>query len=170
MFNTGSSMNLCLSDWHLSVADLKTKLLYLPGKCSPTTDLNININNSVVAPTQTSRILGVTLDSQLSLAANFAATSPLCRYMLHSIRRIRPLLTQKAAQVLVQALVISCLDYCNSLLAGLPARREMALAACWSHLTSAARLLSTNLSSLRLLRSSTPFTGYQWLPVSASRH
>ncbi|XP_058488933.1 uncharacterized protein LOC131462026 isoform X3 [Solea solea] len=32
------------------------------------------------------------------------------RYMLHNIRRIRPLLTQKAAQVLVQALVISRLD------------------------------------------------------------
>ena len=30
-------------------------------------------------------------------------------------------LTREAAQLLVQALVISCLDYCNSLLAGLPA-------------------------------------------------
>ncbi|XP_045062529.1 uncharacterized protein LOC121545476, partial [Coregonus clupeaformis] len=35
-------------------------------------------------------------------------------------RRVRPYLTQKAAQVLIQALVISHLDYCNSLLAGLP--------------------------------------------------
>ena len=40
----------------------------------------------------------------------------------NNIRRIRPLLTQKAPQVLVQALVISRLDFCNSLLAGLPAR------------------------------------------------
>ena len=35
--------------------------------------------------------------------------------------KIRPLLTKKVAQVLVQSLVISRLDYCNSLLAGLPA-------------------------------------------------
>ncbi|KAK6301287.1 hypothetical protein J4Q44_G00293850, partial [Coregonus suidteri] len=40
---------------------------------------------------------------------------------LYNIRRVRPCLTQEAAQVLIQALVISRLDYCNSLLAGLPA-------------------------------------------------
>ncbi|KAK6312625.1 hypothetical protein J4Q44_G00182890 [Coregonus suidteri] len=39
----------------------------------------------------------------------------------NNIRRVRPCLTQEAAQVLIQALVISRLDYCNSLLAGLPA-------------------------------------------------
>ena len=33
----------------------------------------------------------------------------------------RPFLTREAAQLLVQELVISRLDYCNSLLAGLPA-------------------------------------------------
>ena len=37
------------------------------------------------------------------------------------IRWIRPFLTREAAQLLVQALVISHLDSCNSLQAGLPA-------------------------------------------------
>ncbi|KAK9534340.1 hypothetical protein VZT92_009386 [Zoarces viviparus] len=35
--------------------------------------------------------------------------------------QIRPFLTDETAQVLIQALVISRLDYCNSLLAGAPA-------------------------------------------------
>ncbi len=35
-------------------------------------------------------------------------------------RKIRPFLTEHAAQLLVQALVISRLDYCNALLTGLP--------------------------------------------------
>ncbi len=39
---------------------------------------------------------------------------------MHNIRKIRPFLTQHAAHLLVQALVISRLDYCNALLAGLP--------------------------------------------------
>ena len=36
-------------------------------------------------------------------------------------RRIQPFLTREADQLLVKALVISRLDYCNSRLAGLPA-------------------------------------------------
>ncbi len=41
-----------------------------------------------------------------------------CGFALHNIRKIRPFLTEHAAQLLVQALVISRLDYCNPLLAG----------------------------------------------------
>ncbi len=51
---------------------------------------------------------------------NIAKTARSCRFVLHNIREIRPFLTQHAAQLLVQALVISRLDYCNALLAGLP--------------------------------------------------
>jgi len=39
---------------------------------------------------------------------------------MHNIRKIRPFLTEQVTQLLVQALVISRLDYCNALLAGLP--------------------------------------------------
>ena len=104
-----------------------------------------------------SRNLGVTLDSQLSLTANITATTRSCRFMLHNIRRIRPLLTQKADQVLVQALVISRLDYCNSLLAGLRASAIRPL----QLIQNAAAWLVFSLNSLTLLRSSAPFTGYQ---------
>ncbi len=47
-------------------------------------------------------------------------TARSCRFALHNISKIRPFLTQHAAQLLVQALVISRLDYSNALLAGLP--------------------------------------------------
>ncbi len=42
------------------------------------------------------------------------------RFALHNIRKIRPFLTEHAAQLLLQALVISRVVYCNALLAGLP--------------------------------------------------
>ena len=121
-------ISACLTDisqWmsahHLKINLDKTEPPFLPGKGSPTHDLTITFDNSVVAPTQTVRILVVTPNSQLSLTADITATTRSCRYMLHNIRRICPLLSQNAAQVLVQALIISHLDYCNSLLAGLPA-------------------------------------------------
>ncbi len=43
-----------------------------------------------------------------------------CRFALYNIRTIRLFLSEKAAQFLVQALVLSRLGYCNVLLAGLP--------------------------------------------------
>ncbi len=48
-------------------------------------------------------------------------SSSSCRFLLYIIRRIRPFLTRKAAQVLIQALLIFHLDYCNPLLVRAPA-------------------------------------------------
>ncbi|XP_056270598.1 ubiquitin carboxyl-terminal hydrolase 13 isoform X3 [Pseudoliparis swirei] len=161
-------ISACLTDisqWmsahHLKINPDKTELLFLPGKGSPTHDLTTTFNSSVLAPTPTARNLGVTLDSQLSLTANITATERSCRYMLHNIRRIRPLLTQKAAQVLIQALVISRLDYCNSLLAGLPAKAIRPLQLIQN---AAARLVF----SLPKFTHTTPLLrSLHWLPVAA---
>ncbi|KAJ8408913.1 hypothetical protein AAFF_G00247310 [Aldrovandia affinis] len=70
---------------------------------------------------QSARSLGVTLDNQLCFSGHIAAITQTCRFSLHKIRRIQHFLTQEATQLLVQTLLISRLDYCNSLLAGLPA-------------------------------------------------
>ncbi len=66
------------------------------------------------------RNLGVIFDNQLTFKEHIAKTARSCRFALHNIRKIRPFLTEHAAQLLVQALVVSRLDYCNALLAGLP--------------------------------------------------
>ncbi|KAI5107776.1 hypothetical protein C0J45_1370, partial [Silurus meridionalis] len=64
--------------------------------------------------------LGVTMDNELSFFPHFVNVARSCRFLLSNIRRIQPFLSTQAAQVLVQSLVILRLDYCNSLLAGLP--------------------------------------------------
>ncbi|XP_077938224.1 uncharacterized protein LOC144383653 [Gasterosteus aculeatus] len=161
-------ISACLTDisrWmsahHLKINPDKTELLLFPGKDSLTQDLTVNFGNSVLTPTLTAKNLGVTLDSQLSLTPNITATTRSCRYTLYNIRRIRPLLTQKAAQVLIQALVISRLDYCNPLLAGLPATAIRPL----QLIQNAAARLVFNLPKFShttpLLRS------LHWLPVAA---
>ncbi|KAM9471277.1 NLR family CARD domain-containing protein 3-like [Salvelinus alpinus] len=110
-----------MTDHHLKLNLGKTELLFLPGKDCPFHDLAITVDNSIVSSSQSAKNLGVILDNTLSFSTNIKAVTRSCRFMLYNIRRVRPCLTQEAAQVLIQALVISRLDYCNSLLAGLPA-------------------------------------------------
>ena len=123
-----SRISACLHDidtWmtshHLKLNLGKTELLYLPGNDSPLTDLSLSIHNSTVTPSPTAKNLGVILDNHLSFSPFITATVRSCRFSLFNIRKIRHLLTTEATQILTQALVISRLDYCNVLLAGLPA-------------------------------------------------
>ncbi|KAK3552959.1 hypothetical protein QTP86_029619 [Hemibagrus guttatus] len=120
-------ISACLADissWmtahQLKLNPSKTELLIIPGDPSPAQDLAISLSNSMTSPTASARNLGVTMDNQLSFSSHVTNVTRSCRFLLYNIRRIRPFLSTQATQVLVQSLVISRLDYCNSLLAGLP--------------------------------------------------
>ncbi len=90
-----------------------------------------------------------------------AKTARSCRFALHNIRKIRPFLTEHAAQLLVQALVISRLDYCNALLAGLPSNTIKPLQMIQN---AAAQLVFNEPKRAHV----TPlFVSLHWLPVAA---
>ncbi len=90
-----------------------------------------------------------------------AKTARSCRFALHNIRKIRPFLTEHAAQLLVQALVVSRLDYCNALLAGLPSNTIKPLQMIQN---AAARLVFKEPKRTHV----TPlFISLHWLPVAA---
>ncbi len=92
---------------------------------------------------------------------HIAKTARSCRFALHNIRKIRPFLTQHAAQLLAQALVISRLDYCNALLAGLPSNTIKPLQMIQN---AAARLVFNEPKRAHV----TPlFVSLHWLPVAA---
>ncbi|KAK3546610.1 hypothetical protein QTP70_030645, partial [Hemibagrus guttatus] len=135
-------ISACLADissWmtahQLKLNPSKTELLVIPGDPSPAQDLAISLSNSMISPSATARNLG--------------------------IRRIRPFLSTQATQVLVQSLVISRLDYCNSLMAGLPLNAIRPL----QMIQNAAARVVFNLPKFShttpLLRS------LHWLPVAA---
>ncbi|KAK3565420.1 hypothetical protein QTP86_008242 [Hemibagrus guttatus] len=111
-----------ISSWMMAnqLNPSKTELLVIPGDPSPAQDLVISLSNSMISPSATARNLGVTMDNQLSFSSHVTNVTRSCRFLLYNIRRIRPFLSTQATQVLVQSLVISRLDYCSSLLAGLP--------------------------------------------------
>ncbi len=79
------------------------------------------LGSSTITPSKTARNLGVVNDDKLNFSDHIAKTPWSCRFALYNIRRIRPFLSEHATQLLVQALVLSRLDYCNALLAGFPA-------------------------------------------------
>ncbi len=91
---------------------------------------------------------------------HIAKTARSCRFALHNIRKIRPFLTEHAAQLLVQALVISRLDYCNALLAGLPSNTIKPLQMTQN---AAARLVFNEPKIAHV----TLFVSLHWLPVAA---
>ncbi len=96
-----------------------------------------------------------------TLWKHIAKTVRSCRFALHNIRKIRPFLTEHAAQLLVQALVISRLDYCNALLAGLPSNTIKPLQMIQN---AAARLVFNEPKRAHV----TPlFVSLHWLPVAA---
>ncbi len=129
----------------------------------------IKLGSSTITPSTSVRNLGVIFDNQLTFKEHIAKTARSCRFALHNIRKIRPFLTEHAAQLLVQALVISRLDYCNALLAGLPSNTIKPLqmiqnAACrhdWSSTSPKEHMLHLSLS---------PCTGYPLQLASSSRH
>ena len=80
-------------------------------------DLSVTVQDVTVSPSSMVRNLGVILDDGLSCTPNITAVARSCRFVLYNICRIRSFLRRDAAQLLVQALVISLLNYCNSRLA-----------------------------------------------------
>ena len=65
--------------------------------------------------------LGLWFDCNLSMTTQINKTCQSVFYHLHNIRQIRKFLSYESTKSLVQAVIMACIDYCNSLLYGVPA-------------------------------------------------
>ncbi|XP_053537553.1 uncharacterized protein LOC128633043 [Ictalurus punctatus] len=166
--SVSARISACLSDisvWmkenHLKLNLAKSELLVIPACPSINHNLTVQLGSLTLMPTRTARNLGVILDDGLTLADHISATARSCRFILYNIEKIRPYITKQATQILVQAFVISKLDYCNSLLSGLPASSIKPL----EMIQNAAACLVFNQSKRTHV---TPlFISLHWLPVAA---
>uniref|UniRef100_A0AAQ6IJR8 Reverse transcriptase domain-containing protein n=1 Tax=Anabas testudineus TaxID=64144 RepID=A0AAQ6IJR8_ANATE len=163
-----SRISACLSDisaWmrkrHLQLNIPKTELLVFPARPSTQHNISINIGSAVISPTKSARNLGVIIDDQLTFTDHIATVARSCRYALHNIRKIRPYLTEYTTQLIVQALILSRLDYCNALLMGLPASTTKPLQMIQN---AAARLI---FNQPRRSHVTPLFRSLRWLPVAA---
>ena len=84
---------------------------------------NININGTEVQKSEVIKYLGAWLDQNLTLIEHVNRKCQNAMMSLLKIKQLRRVLTQETAHILVRGLVISHLDYCNSMFAGLPTCR-----------------------------------------------
>jgi hypothetical protein len=76
----------------------------------------------VVLFSDTVKLLGVKLDSELSLDKHVDDVIRSCNYHTRALRNIRPLLSDDAAELMAYGIVSARLDYCNGLLYGTSTR------------------------------------------------
>jgi len=161
-------LNACLCDiksWMsmnlLKLNDNKTELLLIGKRnlVSKVREFSVRIGDSVIIPSESARNLGVVFDSEFDFQRFIQGTARSMALQLHNITKIRDFLDRPLTEQLVHALVTSKLDYCNSLLGGLPKKslRPLQLVMNW-----AARLICRS----KRFEPVTPLLrDLHWLPV-----
>jgi exonuclease III len=167
--DTKSRIENCIADirlWMIShklkLNDDKTEIIILtaPNQNTQVNCGNIVIGDSFVAPAASARNLGVIFDHSLTMESHIKMVSKNAYYHLRNIASIRNTLCVDSAKALVHAFISSRLDYCNSLLYGLPQKSIDRLQRVQN---MAARLIT----GTKITDHITPVLyGLHWLPIS----
>ena len=112
-----------MHDNMLVLNDSKTEVIRFSSKfCSRDRpwECDVQVGDVSVHSSSTVRDLGVTFDVSMTMASHVAGLCKSASFALWRISKIRNFLDQGSTERLVHAFVTSRLDYCNSLLYGLP--------------------------------------------------
>ena len=163
-----ASMEKCIDElrtWmlidKLKINDDKTEFMIIGTKqqLEKLSPQNLTIGKATVTTVSTAKNLGTWLDNHLTLQENINKTCKAAYLHIHNIRRIRKYLTRDVTEKLVHAFVIGRIDYCNSILYGLP---EVHVNKLQRVQNSAARLITYTPRTYHI----TPvLKTFHWLPV-----
>ena len=99
----------------------------------------LTVGSADITSSDSVKALGVHVDKTLSMSKQISEVTKSNFFKLSNMYKIRKCLTEEAAKTMVSTMVISCLDYCNSLYYGLP---DILLDRLLAVQKSAARLIS----------------------------
>ena len=137
---------VAVSDWcrskRLQLNAKKTECMFFSTAINlqkiPTARKRFSIENDVVEPVNVVRNLGVLFDENLNMKSNISNISRSCFFHLRRLHSVRQQLGRDVTERLVSKFVLSRLDYCNAILAGLP---DATLAPLQRVLNASARLI-----------------------------
>ena len=112
-----------------------------------------------ITPSSLIRSLGFIFDSNLTLTPQILSVSKSCYFHIRRIKQLLPLLDDPTLQLLVSSLILSRIDYCNSLYYDLP---DTTLSPLTKAFNSAARLVSR---TSRFSHISPSLVLLHWLPL-----
>ena len=82
-----------------------------------------NLGGVSIKPVNCVKLLGVYLDGDLSMSTQVNRTISSCFYQIRRLRTIRHCLPFEATKTAVNSFIVSRVDYCNGLLAGITQRQ-----------------------------------------------
>jgi len=128
---------------------------------SKVTNSSISFKNVLISPTVSARNLGVIFDSNLDFKSHISSICRSSFFHIRQLRQIRPSLDTNSAIILANALVHSKIDYCNSLLNGLPNTSIVRL----QYVQNALARVVCNTTKLRS-HTSNLLKSLHWLPIT----
>ena len=118
------------------------------------------VTGSRVVLSDSVRNLGVAIDNRLSMEKHVNSVFSSCSYHLKALRHVRHSLTDDIANTVARCIVLSRLDYCNSLLYGVPSHHLNKLQRIQNNLARIVLKKPFRSSAAPLLKE------LHWLPVA----
>ena len=107
--------------WQLRINDEKSEfIMFTNSRVSVPDNVSLQLGGAVLTPSTSVKNLGVIFDKFLRRDQHVAHVLKCCNFALSKIGRIRKFVDQATCKRAMHALVLSRVDYCNSLLAGCP--------------------------------------------------
>ena len=111
-----------MASHQLMLNDSKTEFVII-GSRQQLTQVNIDgiqVGATEIKPLKSVRSLGAWFDTTMSMNIHIGKVCSKAFHSLYNIRQIRKFLSDNSTKTLIHAFVTSHLDYCNSLLYGIP--------------------------------------------------
>jgi len=117
-----------------------------------------------ITPVDSVKIVGVTIDKNLSFEKHISGICSSCAMQTKALRHIRPFLDIQTANTIACSTILSRLDYCNSILSGISSHNIARLQRAQNNAVKVVCAASRHVSSKSLLLK------LHWLPVQQRIH